>query len=216
MISMIVEHGLVPQLSSRVESLLIARNWIDEYITKPDEQVGRKGPVCPFVPRSIVAKKLFYVLSEVDGPHRDTAMRDTMAAKNLFAPLLGEGDSDDIYDCLIVLLPYLSNSEGGQALRTVHFSLKPAFVASKFMLGEFHKTMDNRGLHNIDFLSARSPVPLLVVRRMVPTDIAFLSEEDEPAERRLEYIRQYLFHLRTKISDEEARYAEKIMKDLLQ
>jgi hypothetical protein len=215
MINLMIEHDSIGALGGCFsEPLTIASNWIDKFITKPNEVVGRRGPVCPFVPRSIGSKKLFYALSQADGPHRDTAMRDAMTAKQIFRPLLGDGDPDDLYDCLVLVLPYLASAQGGEILRSVHFSLKPAFVSSGFMLGEFHDAFDNRGLHNESFLSARSPVPLLVLRRMVGTDIFFLQEEDEPTERRLEYIRHYLYLLRSRLTKAEIEYAETLMKKL--
>jgi hypothetical protein len=48
------------------------------------------------------------------------------------------------------------------------------------MIGEYHEgPPDKAGLWNSRFRPLRSPVPLLAIRHMVPTDFPFLSLDDD-------------------------------------
>lgn len=58
--------------------------------------------------------------------------------------------------------------------------LKPRYVPDGLMIGEFHDgPPDKGGLWNADFRPLRSPVPLLAIRHMVPSDFPFLADDPE-------------------------------------
>ena len=57
--------------------------------------------------------------------------------------------------------------------------LKREDVRKGLMIGEFHDGPPPKpGLWNPDFRPLRSPVPLLAIRHMVPTDFPFLRDDD--------------------------------------
>jgi hypothetical protein len=214
MIRFIVEHGSVASVAHAPDPLSTVHDWIEKFICSPHEELGRKGHVCPYVAGSIAAGRLLYAISEADALPLETAERDAVSARELFRVLLPGGHVCEVHDCLVLLLPYLSEAKGCRLLKSVHYAVKPAFVSSGLMLGEFHREMRNRGIHNPAFLSARSPVPLLVVRRMVPADLRFLTEDDEPVARRIEYVTQYLHFLEARLSEQELASATSALEQL--
>jgi uncharacterized protein DUF6875 len=77
-------------------------DWIQDYICKPHPDLGRKGPVCPFVPPSLRRDQLFMTFHyEVDGhsPHEiECLIRH-------YAQLFLETKADSTDSTLLVLLP---------------------------------------------------------------------------------------------------------------
>eukprot|EP00505_MAST-04D_sp_SCG-Rhode-Island_P006597 Stramenopile-MAST_4_protein_6597 len=74
----------------------------------------------------------------------------------------------------------------------VQLKLKPEFVANGLMIGEFHKHNNACGLRNPDFYPLRTPSPALAIRRIVPTDLVFLSPSKYAPELRLKFLTSYL------------------------
>ncbi len=72
----------------------------------------------------------------------------------------------------------------------VQAKLKNDFVARGLMLGQFHPHCDEPGLWNDDFRPLRSPVPLLGIRHMVPTDFPFWKNDKTLFARYLERFRE--------------------------
>ena len=83
-------------------------------------------------------------------------------------------------------------------------ALKPEFVRSGLMLGEFHADNRQPGLHNEEFHPLRSPVPMLVMRQMVPSDFAFLSRAEDSPAARMEFLTAYLAS-QTNLADQPER-----------
>jgi hypothetical protein len=85
----------------------------------------------------------------------------------------------------VIVFAGLDPAEAPDYINGLHHRLKPSFVASGMMLGEFFHSCEKPGLRNPEFRPLRSPLPLLVIRPMVRQDIVFLSD-------RMEFIRAYL------------------------
>jgi len=62
-----------------------------------------------------------------------------------------------------------------QVIDGVQLALKPEFLAKGLMVGEFHRLNNACGLRNSSFYPLRTPSPCLAVRKIVPTDLAFMS-----------------------------------------
>ncbi|EEA04230.1 conserved hypothetical protein [Burkholderia sp. H160] len=80
--------------------------------------------------------------------------------------------SDDIYYCRIIVPDALGDASG--AIEFVQKQLKPMFVERHLMIGQFFPDCAEPGLHNRAFRPLQTPVPLLAIRHMVLSDIAFL------------------------------------------
>jgi hypothetical protein len=74
----------------------------------------------------------------------------------------------------------------------VQGKLKTEFVRRGLMIGEFHKNNNAAGLRNAEFFPLRTPTPCLAIRRIVPTDLAFLDLTKYPVDIREEFLVCYL------------------------
>ena len=64
-------------------------------------------------------------------------------------------------------------------LEAVQRNQKTKFVEQGLMLGQFYPGCTVAGLHNPEFPALDSPLPLLAMRQMAPTDFAFLNARHE-------------------------------------
>jgi hypothetical protein len=141
--------------------------WIEDFLCAPNTELGRLGDVCPFAKTAVLKRSIeFYrnhslsvaCLSDDIELHRQAFLRS--------------GGRDDIYRCRIIVPDSLDNASS--AVEYVQKQLKPMFVENHLMLGQFFPECEVPGLRNVRFRPLQTPIPLIAIRNMVPTDIAFL------------------------------------------
>jgi hypothetical protein len=141
--------------------------WIETFLCAPNTELGRLGDVCPFARTAVLRRSIQFFsnhsqsvlcLSDDVEMHRDE--------------FLASGATDDIYRCRIIVPDSLGDAS--QAIEYVQKQLKPSFVEHHLMVGQFFPDCEEPGLRNKAFRPLQTPVPLIAIRNMVPTDIAFL------------------------------------------
>ncbi len=167
-------------------------HWAEQFLCAPHPAVGRSGDVCPFT-RAAIMKNTFEFV-------RSNARVETGFVEELLGHLGNferNGGMGDLYRCRLIVP--LRLAEPTRVVAAVQQRLKPAFVARRLMIGQFYPGCDERGLWNPEFRPLQCPVPLIAIRNMVPTDVAFLYDDagymatyrDWFAERGTRAIRQY-------------------------
>ncbi|MHC5729670.1 MAG: DUF6875 domain-containing protein, partial [Nostoc sp.] len=158
------QHENLPYLIEIME-------WVKNFLGKPHPNLGRPGVVCPFVPHSlksnsirlavIRAKDLYpEQVEEIVGDYRDIFLRMEVKEQELA-----------INKAFLLIFPDIHIEEASKLIDSVQQKLKPLFVESGLMIGEFHNRTDNPGIHNPNFRPLRSPIPLLVIRPMTEVDL---------------------------------------------
>ncbi len=151
--------------------------WASEYLVQPHPELGRSGPVCPYA-RGSLTRRRFYV-NIVQGTPR-TAAELAFAIRpfrDWFLELAPREHPDGIFTTILNAFPGLHDhalvDEAQRALQAI-------FVKDGLMVGEFHDgPPDKPGLWNPQWRPLLSPVPLLAIRHMVPTDLPFLTSSPE-------------------------------------
>lgn len=163
--------------------------WVKSYLCAPHPELGRNGPMCPFVPGALMKKLMFatvYENADLDVPAIKAILLREMERFIALEPVSG---NEAQFKSLMVLFPKLPADEAAVLVETAQAELQGRFVPNGLMVGEFHDgPPDKRGLWNPDFRPLYSPVPMLVIRHMVPTDVLFL-KDSAPLFR--EYIKIY-------------------------
>nr|WP_232668742.1 hypothetical protein [Pseudonocardia sp. TRM90224] len=145
---------------------------------QPHPELGRAGPVCPFVSASLRAAAFHLaVCAGADLDRREiTAQVD--AFREWFRELPQAGGRKVNLTTVLILFPDVRTSQAPELIDGVQAELKGGFVAAGLMIGQFHPLPpDQAGLWNADFRPLRSPVPMLVIRHMVGTDLPFLAAD---------------------------------------
>lgn len=151
--------------------------WISDHLLQPHPELGRPGPVCPFV-RQSMARQLVWVGSAAGGDEISVQrMRDIVDdAFETYSALLGENPADARGLTLVTVFPELTRYD---LIDAVHRARKTQVVTAGLMLGQFYPGCAVPGLWNSDFHPLDAPVPMLVLRPMMSTDFPFLVSRTE-------------------------------------
>jgi hypothetical protein len=158
-------------------SLRTAAAWARDYLARPHPDLGRGGPVCPYVPTSL-NRRLFHLTVCRIRPGEDPNAHVATAVaiyRDWFMRLEPLDSIDAIYKTILILFPDVSSGKAPGVIDVTQARLKPSFVEAGLMLGQFHgRPPVDGGLWNADFRPLRAPVSLLAIRYMVPADLPFL------------------------------------------
>lgn len=178
-----------PVTDSQLQDLLPAfekvLKWVDEFICRPHPQLGREGAICPYVSTSI-EKGLFWLTAYPgERPSIEEVFTLGITFRDWFLALEPLQGGDAQYKTILILFPDIQESDAPDIIDRAQIVLKPEYVNKCLMIGQFHALSYEPGAWNSAFLPMRSPIPLLVMRSMVPHDIPFLTKEER-------YVRAYL------------------------
>lgn len=151
--------------------------WVYDYVSEPHRDLGRLGPVCPFVPPALKDGSLvFSVRYDVTGADRTHIVETLVAEMDAFdaaAPPLPQTGIQ--LHSRLVSYPLLE-IEGWQALDDAYLNLKDRAVQRGLMVGQFHPACKELAIRNPAFRVSRAPHALVAMRRMAPHDILFLHD----------------------------------------
>ncbi len=165
--------------------------WIRDFVAKPHPELGRRGPVCPFLPRALREDSVTF--RTIAGAQLAEEQLDVMLKEHAQLFLVTEPTRGNarLNKTIVLVFSGLPEDHAGEIIEAAHQRLKPHFVELGLMLGEFHKGHQGAGVKNEKFRPLQSPVPLLVIRYMVASDIAFLERDSDPLDLRQRFVQAY-------------------------
>ena len=182
-------------------------NWIDTFVIKPNEKLGRTGIVCPFCPISVDQNRMYFQI--LRGEKSLEEIKPVLLQyRDLF---LNEGQKpgkDAIYQTFIMIFPDVSEKNYDALIDGVQRELKVYFVEKGLMLGGMHPLVESGGIHNPEFRPLKSPTPILVIRYMTKLDIQFLNTPKYPTDLRIKFLKAYLLSF-------ESKSVQKALDDLV-
>lgn len=162
--------------------------WVEEYVCRPHPEIGREGPVCPFVPRILEEGELrVEVEDSLDGTDAQAIEARVREAVPVF-----EAIPLPPWKKALVLVFAGVPDERAAVVDEVQEALKPECVRRGLMVGQFHPHSMEPGARNAGFFANRAPVAAIALRHMSYHDIVFLDRSPE-------MFREY-----------QARYADKL------
>jgi prolyl-tRNA editing enzyme YbaK/EbsC (Cys-tRNA(Pro) deacylase) len=154
--------------------------WAEDYLCRPHPELGREGPVCPFVQASMDKGLFFLAVCPGKELEKDAILESMVKYRDWFLEIEPRRGNDAIFKTILLLFPDLPLADAPRLIDATQESLKGEYVAKGLMIGEFHAVPPKKaGLWNPDFRPLNSPVPMLVIRHMVPSDFAFLKDDKE-------------------------------------
>jgi hypothetical protein len=167
--------------SSDRAALQTVADWIQTFITRPHKDLGRAGPVCPFVPRALELDALWLAPERI----ANHSASDLVQLMNGYRQLLvraepTEGDNASSKAIVIVFsdLPadrvsdYLGDARIQQLKRQ-------AYAEDGVVIGEFHARNEGTAIRNASFQPFKAPVPFLLMRPAVVGDWMFFLDNEE-------------------------------------
>ncbi|WP_051838204.1 DUF6875 domain-containing protein [Streptomyces sp. NRRL WC-3742] len=196
---------LTDVLSADLEKALEAVDgWLSDYICRPHEELGRPGPVCPFVEPAQRAGAL-EVRVRLVGPTPSQTLLNEIVRCGLdeFSEVDWKSGNPNLRSLLLVL-PDLP-PEHLHLLDEAHAALKHESVRRGLMIGQFHERCTEKAARNPLFEVSWAPVPTVAVRSMAIHDVLFLSNRRDWFE---EYARRFGPRYRTSANGVDPLLAE--------
>lgn len=169
-------------------------HWVKNFLAKPHPDLGRGGPVCPFLPRTLKLNTLRLVAIRGENLSQQQVEELVKGYRDIFLELDPQEGEEALYKSILLVFPDISIQETSNIIDDVQHNLKPFFVEAGLMIGEFHKLNGTPGLHNKNFRPLRSPLPMLAIRFMVEADLPFLQRRSDEPLLRIKYLEAYLQH----------------------
>ena len=149
-------------------------------MAKPHRDLGRAGPVCPFVPVAWEHKTLWLAAERSAGRSAPDVIQLIEGYKRLLLAAQPVDGDDANYKSIVVVFTDLPAAQAkdffGGVLQQIGV---PSYVDDGLVMGPFYEGNDGTAIYNPNFRPFTSPVPFLLMRRAVISDWKFfLNNED--------------------------------------
>lgn len=148
------------------------RGWVESYLMRGHENLGRTGAVCPFTKQAAKLDTVRLAVSRATPGDEDEAFA---LIRKSFAELeqIPCKPGMEHFRTIIIGFPDCASDEGFAMLQRVQKRNKFYSLARFRMIGYMFATSDAPGLWNADFRPLRSPLPVLAIRHLVEQDAPF-------------------------------------------
>ncbi len=165
---------------SDLAALRTVADWIKTFVVKPHKDLGRAGPVCPFVPEALERKTLWLASEHI----ADRSVPDVVQLMNGYKtqflhtqPIDGDGADNKV---IVVVFTDLSADRAQGVFDGVQKELAvPSYVEDGILFGPFYEGNKGTAIYNSGFRPFQSPVPFLFVRHGVISDWKFFLDNDD-------------------------------------
>jgi hypothetical protein len=165
---------------SDLDAVRAVADWIKTYVVKPHKDLGRAGPVCPFVPVSLVRRTLWLAPERIAGravPHVVELMN---GYQRLFLEAKPTSGDDADYKVIVVVFTDLSTDRAPEVFDAVLQQLAvPSYAQDGIVFGPFYEGHEGTAIYNASFRPFSSPRPFLFVRHGVVSDWKFFLDSED-------------------------------------
>ncbi len=163
-----------------LDALHAVADWIKTFVARPNKDLGRSGPVCPFLPGALERKTLWLAPEQI----ADRTVPDVVAVlddyKRLFLSAQPVEGDDATYKSIVVVFTDLAADRAQDFLDDVLEQLGvPSYVEEGLVLGGFYESNEGTAIYNPSFRPFTSPVPFLLMRLAVISDWKFYLDDED-------------------------------------
>jgi hypothetical protein len=166
---------------SDLSALRSVADWITTFVARPHKDLGRAGPVCPFVPGAYDHQTLWLAPERIGDRSVSDVVRLVNGYKRLLLsaqPIEGDDTSDK---AIVVVFTDLSADRAKEYMDDLQMQevKRLSYAEDGVVMGDFHKRNEGSAIRNRSFQPFKSPVPFLLMRHAVVSDwMFFLDNED--------------------------------------
>jgi hypothetical protein len=161
-------HELTPRGVAVVAQML---DWAESYLAEPHPELGREGPICPFIAKTVAANRFLVTVHEESDLTEDD-LRDILLSYAHDFQRRYPAKENDMKASLLIVFPNLP-SNGAAWLDAIHDEAKTFLMTHRLMSASIHAESKRPAIWNASFPVLRAPIPCFAVRHMVMQDIAF-------------------------------------------
>jgi hypothetical protein len=161
-------------------ALQAVADWIKTYVVRPHEDLGRAGPVCPFVPGALERRTLWLAPEQIADRSVPAVVELMSGYTRRFLDAQPTDGDDAKYKVIVVVFTDLSADRAQGVFDDVLEQLAvPSYAEDGIVFGPFFEGNEGTAIYNSSFRPFQSPVPFLFVRQGVISDWKFfLGNED--------------------------------------
>jgi hypothetical protein len=165
---------------SELRALQAVADWIKSYVVRPHKDLGRAGPVCPFVPGALDRRTLWLAPEQI----ADRSVPAVVELMNRYVRRFRDAqpnDGDDAkYKVIVVVFADLSADRAQRVFADVLEQLAvPSYAEDGILFGPFYEGNEGTAIYNSSFRPFTSPVPFLFVRNTVVSDWKFFLDNED-------------------------------------
>ena len=165
---------------SDLDALHAVADWIKTYVVKPHADLGRAGPVCPFVPGALERKTLWLAPEQIADRGVPHVVRLLDDYKSLFLGAEPTDGDDANYKVIVVVFTDLSAARAQDVFDGVLEQLAvTSYAEVGIVFGPFYEGHEGTAIYNSSFRPFQSPVPFLFVRQGVISDWKFFLDKED-------------------------------------
>jgi hypothetical protein len=165
---------------SDLRALRAVASWIEAFVAKPHKDLGRAGPVCPFVPRAWDQNTLWLAAERVAGRTLLDIVHLISVYQNRLLDAFPVDGDEAIYKSIVVVFSDLSTDRAKGLFDSLLQQIGVAsYKEAGLVLGAFYETNDGSAVYNVSFRPFAGPVPFLLIRYAVVSDWKFFLDNDE-------------------------------------
>jgi hypothetical protein len=165
---------------SERSALRSVADWIKAFVVKPHEDLGRAGPVCPFVPESLERQLLWLAPEKIADWGVPDVVKLVSEYKRLLLDTRPTDSGDAIYNVIVVVFTDLpADRAQGVFDEVVRDLAVPSYVEDGILFGPYYKGNEGTAVYNPSFRPFQSPVPFLFVRHGVVDDWKFFLDSED-------------------------------------
>jgi hypothetical protein len=165
---------------SDLAALHAVADWIKTFVVRPHEDLGRAGPVCPFVPRALERKTLWLAPEQIAGRGVPHVVELVNGYKSLFLDAEPTAGDDTNYKVIVVVFTDLPADRAQGVFDDVLQQLAvPSYAEDGIVFGPFYQGNEGTAIYNSSFRPFQSPAPFLFVRQGVISDWKFFLDNED-------------------------------------
>jgi hypothetical protein len=155
-------------------------DWIKSFVIRPHKDLGRAGPVCPFVPGSLACGTLWLAPEKIADRNMPDVVELIAGYQRLFLDTQPTEGDDTTYKSFVVLFTDLPADRAKEFFDDLlqHLGV-PSYVEHGFVVGGFYQGNEGTAVYNPSFRPFTSPVSFLLVRQAVISDWKFFLDDED-------------------------------------
>ncbi|MBR8840737.1 MAG: hypothetical protein DSM106950_43910, partial [Stigonema ocellatum SAG 48.90 = DSM 106950] len=139
------------QLQQDLPYLIEISEWVQSFLAQPHPDLGRPGSVCPFVPHALKSNSILLAAIRAKNLQPQQVEEIVLGYRDIFLEIEPQATEAALYKAILLVFTDILLEDTNKLIDGVQQKLKPLFVESGLMLGEFHNLTESPGLHNPNF-----------------------------------------------------------------
>jgi hypothetical protein len=165
---------------SELHALHDIADWINSFVVRTHKDLGRAGPICPFVPGALERQTLWLAPEQIADRVVPDVAELINGYKSLFLDAQPARGDDAMYKVIVVVFTDLPADRAQGVFDDVLQQLAvPSYAEDGIVFGPFYEGNEGSAIYNSSFRPFQSPVPFLFVRHGVISDWKFFLDNED-------------------------------------